>query len=372
MSEPSGAPPATAVLTTLALVVAAIGALFAVDTFLAALDRAARRAEAAQLFERGRELAAAGRHAEAIDRFRSALAIDRGNRGFRLALAGAQLAAGRLDAADSTLLDLLAEHGTDGPANLALARTLARQGRLPEATAYYHRAIYGLWPEAPESSRAGARLELIELLAQHDQRQELLAELLPLEAAGLADSGLQRRVAHLFVAAGSPGRAVPLFRELLRDGNGDADVHAGLGDAEFTRGNFRAAAGEFRTALRLAPGDTAIARKLDLAVRVRSLDPMQRGLSPPERGRRARELLAAAAASARACLPAAAADSMRAALDSADAAVRAPERSAEMDEQLEANVALAERIWAERRAACAAPPAADQQAVELVLARLAD
>lgn len=370
MSEQTATPPSpAAVLTTLGLLTAGIVALLAVDTFLARLDQAARRSEAAQLFEQGRRLADGGRHREAIDRFRTALAIDRDNRDYRLHLAREQLAAGAAGAAESTLTRLLREQGTDGEANLALARVLVRRGRLGEATAYYHRAIYGLWPRNPDSARTRARLELIDLLAERDARQELLAELLPLEGVGLVDTAVRRRVAHLFVRAGAASRGAAIFRDLLRRNGRDADSYAGLGEVEFARGNYRAAAADFRAALRLDPENAAVAVQLDLTNQVRSLDPMQRGLGSAERERRSAELLRIAVEASRRCLGERPADSVRAALDSAAVTLDLEAEPMRRDEVLEANLALAERFWL-LRAECALPPTVPERALELVLEKM--
>jgi tetratricopeptide (TPR) repeat protein len=373
VSDAVASPPsARAVLITLALVVASIAALLAVDTFLATLDRAARRAEAADLFEQGRRLADAGRHPDAVHRFHAALAIDRGNHEYRLELARAQVAAGRLQAADSTLVGLLQENGTDGEANLALARVLAREDRLEEATAYYHRAIYGLWARDPEANRTRARLELIDLLARRDAKQELLAELLPLEGAGLADTALRRRVGHLFVRAGSPARAAAIFTDLLRRNGRDADGYAGLGEAEFAKGSYRAAAAAFRAALRLQPRNPATARRLALVTQVQSLDPMQRGLSTAERERRSGELLRLSVEAAERCLGAQIPDTVRAALDTAKAALGAKVQASRREEALEANLGLAERLRLLRGDQCPGEPTVPERALDLVLAKLSD
>ena len=373
MADAAATPPsAKAVLGTLALVVAAIAVLFAVDTLLATLDRAARRAEAAQLFSQGRRLAAAGRHPEAVDRFLSALSIDRGNHEYRLDLARAQLAAGRLAAADSTLIRLLQEHGTDGEANLALGRVLAREGRLQEATAYYHRAIYGLWARDPELNRSQARLELIDLLARTGAKQELLAELLPLEGTGIADSGLRRRVGHLFVLAGAPERGAAIFHDLLRRNGRDADSYAGLAEAELAQGSYRAAAADFRAALRLQPRNAETARRLQLVTQVRSLDPMQRGLATAERERRSGEVLQLAIGATERCLGTGVSDTVRAAVDSAKAAFAAEVQPSRRDEALERNLRLAERLRALGGVQCRNAASIPERALDLVLAKLSD
>ena len=92
-----------------------------------------------------------------------------------------------------------------------MARINAREGNAVDAASYYHRAIYGRWPVNAAGHRTQVRLELIELLARQNAKQELLAELLAVEDQ-VSDTDTQKRLAHLFLAAGSPARSAALFR----------------------------------------------------------------------------------------------------------------------------------------------------------------
>ena len=49
----------------------------------------------------------------------------------------------------------------------------------------------------------------------------------------------------LFLLAGSPARAADVFRGILHDSPANAEAHAGLGEAEFARDNYRAAQRRF-------------------------------------------------------------------------------------------------------------------------------
>src|SRR5579862_8176140 len=102
-------------LRTFSLVALAIGALFAVDTFLAKTEEAESRVEAKRLFNLGQNLLDLGNSAEAVDRIKDALEIERGNRDFQKVLARAQLAAGQPEDAETTLDELLLNDSTDGP-----------------------------------------------------------------------------------------------------------------------------------------------------------------------------------------------------------------------------------------------------------------
>lgn len=360
---------ARSILVALVLMIAAIAALFTLDTMLARLDRSARRSEAAQLFEQGRALAAAGRSRQAVDRLRGALAIDRENRDYELALARILLASGRLPEADSTLTKVLRRDATDAEANLILARVLAREGRVAQAVSYYHRAIYGQWGQDTPGNRLRSRLELIDLLARTDAKQELLAELLPLEVSNISDTALRRRLAHLYVLAGSPGRGASIFRGLLQLSSRDADALAGLGDAAFTMGNYRASAAYFRRVVRLEPKNQEGMRRLQLATQVLALDPMQRGLGSAERRKRAAALLQLAVDVTDRCAGAEAPDSVRAAIDSGRVVLASPVPAARGDSAFEAQLDLAERLRDLRKPGCTSETAAER-ALDLVMTKM--
>ena len=105
---------------------------------------------------------------------------------------------------------------------------------MAEAISYYHRAIYGRWSRrsAPNRIRQPARADR----SPCPERCEAgtVAELLPLEGLGVTDTALQRRMAHLYVQAGSAARGAAIFRGLLQLSPRDADALTGLGGAEFT------------------------------------------------------------------------------------------------------------------------------------------
>ncbi len=201
-------------LRTFSLVAVAMAALFAADTFLAKTEAAESRIEAARLFALGQSLLDQGHNAEAVDRLKDALEIERGNREYqRILLAQAQLAAGQAADAEATLTDVLLSDSTDGPANLAMGRVLVKEGRTREAISYYHRAVYGQWKDDAQKNRLQVRMELIDLLAQQNSKDELLAELLAAQDQMPGDVAERMRIGRLFLAAGSPGRAGRMFFE---------------------------------------------------------------------------------------------------------------------------------------------------------------
>ena len=375
MTEPEAvsrqAPASAAVfLVTFALILLAMGGLFAVDLFLAGLERRELRSEARHFYDEGMSLARRGRQRQAVDRFQSAVAAERSNPVYQRALADAMLATGRPAEARAIAAALLQREPTDAGASLLVARSLVREGKPGAAVPYYHRAIYGIWDSDTTANQIRSRFELVEVLARMGARSELLAELLPLQDQAPTDRDTRRRIAHLFIDAGAPTRAIEILRGLLREHGRDAATYAGLGEAELARGNYRSARVYFATAAQLAPGDSTIAHRLALAQRVIGLDPTQRGIGSVAEYRRSVELLRLTLQAADTCLTATT-ESNRGLVDSARAAVVARRRSTGGHAAVEANIDLAERIWELRRAECPAAPAETEEPLALVLERLA-
>lgn len=353
-------------LATFALVFGAIAALFAIDMFLAKVERSETAAQAARLYGQGRQLAAAGRYNDAIVSFRAALAVSRDNAAYQLALANALLGAGKPDDTETLLRELLQRDATNGEASLLMARALARQRQIAEAESYYHMAIYGRWPRDAEANRIAARFELIDLLVKLDAKQELLAELLPLQDEPLTDPATRARIARLFLVAGSPDRAAGLFRRILRHEHQDAGAYAGLGEAEFARGNYRTAESVLVVALRLNPGDAEIREDLDLCDEVVGLDPTPRGLSPAARFTRARKILQLTFDSVKQCAASPALGPLTAqATEALGRRISAPRQA----DAAEADLNLAEKLWQARKTSCASaqPP---NQALSLVMEKV--
>ena len=220
-------------------------------------------------------------------------------------MARSLLASGRGSEARAAVDDVLRRNPNDGPANLTMAHILARLGETEDAVASYRRAILGRWRAASEHDLLATRVELVEFLAKHGLREQLLAELLTLQEYA-ADDAIERRIAVLYLMAGAPERSLAVWTRLRRSAPGDPDVHAGIGEAELAQRDFRAAQAGFQTALRLRPGDIRFRERLALCNEVLALDPTRRGLSAAQRYDRSVTLMALARASLERC-PAAAA-----------------------------------------------------------------
>jgi tetratricopeptide (TPR) repeat protein len=214
------------------------------------------------------------------------------------------------------------------------------------------------------------RYELIDLLATRNSKEELLAELFPVQDQAPRDLKEQLRLGRLFLVAGSPTRAADVFRGVLHDAPTSADACAGLGEADFTRGNYRAALRDFQAALRLVPDDQTSLQRLEICNQLLLLDPTERGLSQVERFRRGRKLLELTLTETSQCVDQNPSPGLALLLDKAGKALKAPLTTANQSEESESNVDLAEQLWQLRKKECKVPPASDSP-LALVLAKLA-
>jgi tetratricopeptide (TPR) repeat protein len=365
-----------------AVIFAAGAGLWLFDSFLARMDRSETQAEARRYFGEGQALAAAGRSADAVERFRSAVAIARDNRDYQLALANALLGIGKPTAAETVTNEVLLRDSTDGPANLTMARINVDEGHLADAASYYHRAIYGRWPSDPagngpaEDGRPGndaaahrmqVRLELIDILARQHAKQELLAELLAVEDQ-VSDTGTQKHLARLFLAAGTPARSAALFQTII-DQQPDGDAYAGLGEAELELRNYTQARAAFQAALNLNRGDTGLRKRLALTDEVLLLDPRARGLRVSERYRRSVLLLKRTQDLLSGCAGSAPRPKIADLIGKADKALKSRIRPSGEGDALDANIDLSLELWKARGRKCG-PVNDSDQPLALVLAEM--
>ena len=278
-------------VATLASLVVVIVALLFADEFLARVDRNESLAHAANLYADARAALAARDARAARDRFQAAVALDRNNVLFQVGLAEAMVAQGHLTEAERRLRAVLDRAETDGAANLLLARVLLREGRSGEAKSYFHRAIYGHWGGDSLAQRRAARLELIALLDRSGAREELLAELLPIQDAPRSDVAFRRSLGTLFLRANSPTRSVEVLEGVLRETPDDADARFVLGQAELVLGDFRSARSNLAQVAQARRGDSAVAAALRLADTALAIDPTTRGIGSRLRRSRSRLLL---------------------------------------------------------------------------------
>lgn len=338
---------------TLLIVFAVLAALFTLTGILASAFHSAEKARAAAHFEAGNQFAARGMNDDAIAEYRAALALDHSRTQYRHALATALFNSGSLKEAEARLAELIALDPSSGPINLMLARIAARGGDLSAAESYYHRSIYGLWPQDPQQYRQKTRFELVELLLRNGTKKRAEAELLTLADEVGEDAGTKQRIGELFLAADSPQNAAEVFRELVKQDSRNATLFSALGTAEMRLANYRLARNALRTAVRLDSKDEEASRQLQLVTDVLTLDPTARGLSRRERHRRSLELLRRSSADVSRCaaqlgeqIPA----GLKETLDHAAKELESRQRAA--DETIDANIALSEALFRLREEHC--------------------
>jgi tetratricopeptide (TPR) repeat protein len=282
----------------LAVLIAVGVTAFVLTRAFASANRQMRLDDAARWSELGEARKQAGAPADAIVALRRAVAIDRDNINYRLALAGALAASGQDEAALQLLISLRQFTPEDPDVNLRLARLEARRQDLTATIQYYQNAIYGLWPAARVDERRSVRRELIEFLLQHDQRSRALSELLILSANLPDDADSQKQIGSLFLKAGDSRRALEHFTRALRFAPDDTDTLRSAGEAAFTAGEYGLAR-RYLSAVKALSGPDADMR--EIAHLVMTADPLAPRLKLDERYRRLHMGLVRAAERLAAC-----------------------------------------------------------------------
>lgn len=339
-------------LAGVVVIIAVIGGIYALDVSLERVESAEVHSEARRLYNGGAALLAAGHGAQAVDLLQRAYALERGSRQYQLTYAEALLVAGRRQDAGDLLNNIVRQSPNDGRANLLLARLARARGDFDNETAYYHRAIYGVWePDAnariPAAEANNARLEWIQELVTRGDRRLLLGELLQLEAE-TQDFAVLRQVAHDLLIAGTPARSADLYQTLLSAHPNDAGLEEGLGQAETAAGEYAIAERAYLRAIRANPNDAAIRHDMELTSALSAMDPTPRRLASLEKYDRSVEILRLVRATVAAC------GSTANALPDADRilALKRPDTSNEASEHV---LQLAESLWRDRPASCATP-----------------
>lgn len=355
------------------IIIAVTGALSAIDIFLEQAQEAELASQARAAYESGLRLLQADRANEAVEAFRKAHVLERSNLTYELQLVAALTAAGKTSEAEPLANEVLDADRNDGAANLVVARLRLKERKIDDAKAYFHRAIYGEWPQDAEAHRIAARLELIDLLVKLNQKRELLAELLPLEEEAANNPAVQARVARLFLIAGSPSRAGEVYRDLIREQPQQADWYAGLGETELELGDFRGAHSELSAAVARKPHDVEIKAKLQLASTLAGLDPTPRWLPAAEKYKRTMRIVEAAQQDLERCIQsrsAGATDEEQELLQQAEAIMKRPTPAHATNELSEQALSLAQKIWQARSNACGPATAPDEEALRLIMAKL--
>lgn len=363
MNSPNPNPPRVGLIAILLL---SIGGLWSIDVFLARLESSELMSQARGYFKQGERLMNGGRPAPALDLFRKAYALDRANQAYALHLADALVGMGKLDDAQRMLTETLERSPNDGETNLIEARLMAREERYAESAAYYHRAIYGIWPADPRVQRVTVGLELAHMLASHGSQKDLLAELLPIESDAAADLAVRKQLARLYVTAGSPSRAQAVYRALIHEGNADFGTYTGLGDAELALGDYRAAQIAFNEASQHG-GTAELQPRVELAAKMAALDPTVRRLGSMEKFERSVRVLRLTRDALAACAHSSDAADL---IGSADKVLAQKNARNVNNELAEERLSMAERLWAARIQACGPSTSAEEEPLRLIMGKL--
>ena len=364
-AAPAKAMPAAIPRPLLVRISAVLVGLLLLTGFLNYFFRSERSGQAQASFQAGNDLSAQGRYPEAIEQYRRALSLSH-SIDDRQALAQALTQAGQTQEAATYWREVLRDRPQSGPANLGMARVLARQKQIDDADVRYQRAASVAWPENTEAHHLAVRFEQADMLAQAGRSGQAQAVLESLAAQPPSDAGSQRQIAARMTAFGMWKDAAGLFREVARRNPRDAAAYAGLGDAQFGQGDYAAAREAYRSAARLDPSNAAAVKRAQVCDRVLALDPNRSGLTAAERSRRSRELLRQAVDSLSSCINGARAAKGDLQNARSTLARRNPPASLRA---AESNFDLARRLWAQRLRSCSPKPPADDP-VSLVMAKL--
>lgn len=346
--------------------IAIVAGLSVADWFLEKTEKAELSSEAKRLYLDGSRLLSQGKPLQAVDPLRSAHMIERTNEDYQLALIEALSGAGKLSEAETLMEDALQRDPDSGRVNLEAARLSIGRRRFGAADSYYHLAIYGEWPDHGDR-RLQVRLELVDFLASHGEQKELMAELLPLEVEGANNPQILHKLAVFYLTAGSPARAAEVCRTLIHQNPKDADAYVALGSAELELGEYRAAQGAFLAALRHRPSDASIRERVEMASALTALDPTSRRLPSMEKYRRSLRVLQLTFAAA-SCLNKN--TEAKPLLDAAQSAIAQKVPARLTNEDSEANLELAEKLWHARLKDCGGEPAANEEALRLIMEKL--
>jgi tetratricopeptide (TPR) repeat protein len=351
----------------LTVVVAGVLGLFLLGGFLTHHYYSARVEKAAGFYRAGTDLARDGRTGEAIEQFRAALSLTHSD-DYRQALGVALARADRGAEAKIYLREVLRTDPNSGPANLAMARLSAAENDHASAVTSYRKALGGVWPRNAQPQRIDAAFELADLFEKSGDRRQAVAELLQLTGR-TADPAVLNRIGLGLLAAGSPGSAADVFRQVLTASPKDAAAYAGLGDVEMAQEDYRAARTAFEQAVRLDPTNGSTRAQAALCTRVLALDPTSRGLGGVERYERTRQILKGVLSALEACSPSAGRADPNPVVGRARQVLASSRRPPSLADAIDENIRLAESLWASRSPACAR--AGSDEAVARVLARLA-
>lgn len=165
-------------------------------------------------YTRGERSLAAGKPVDAVEDFRSALALSTANPRYELALAEALAQANRNEEAYAYFSSLHEAEPGDGYLNLQLARLEVRRRNPTQAIAYYRSALSGLWHGQGAEQRFQIRLELAKYLLSLGKSNDAQGDLLTAEGNSLDNPAQLLEVAALLQQAADPSDALMTYRRV--------------------------------------------------------------------------------------------------------------------------------------------------------------
>jgi len=267
----------------LVALVALAAAAFLVTRAVAASNRGMSLRDAAEWYRRGEQALAEQRFDDAVDAFRRATVRNRLDKPYVLALSRALALKHDGDAARAALLSLRESSPEDPEINLELARLAAARQDATEALRFYHSALYAPWAPEDAEDRRRVRLEFVQFLLAHAQKNRAVSELLAMSTDLPDDVAHHLRVARLFAEAGDASRALSHYEDALKRDAANHEALAGAGRAAFDLGDYALARRRLRQA---SPAADDVRQLLEIVDLVISRDPLATRLGSAERRRR--------------------------------------------------------------------------------------
>ncbi len=154
----------------------------------------------------------------------------------------------------------------DPSINIELARIEASRSDVALAVKYYRNALYGDWKGDTSGAQYRLRVELIDFLLAHGERESAVAELV-IVASSLPDDRAQEvTVGQLLLQAQEYRRAQAEFDRALLHRPRGADALIGAGTSAFYLQDYKRAIAYLREALVASPGDPDAADLLQRAI----------------------------------------------------------------------------------------------------------
>ncbi|MBA3912572.1 MAG: tetratricopeptide repeat protein [Acidobacteriales bacterium] len=222
----------------------------------------------------------------AITGFRAALDYSPGNFDYELNLAETLADANLYEQARTYLLNLWERAPQNAEVNLQLARVSRREGKTQEAIRYYHNAIYGIWMSDPERERRLTRIELVDLLLEHNETTQARAELIASLASPPSDPGLRTSLGDLLARTGDYRDAIAQYEAVLKADPRQVEAQLGLAHSNFQLQDYSAAARYFAAAAKIRPLGTDDTELWNVSRLIQENDPYRRELSEAARRQR--------------------------------------------------------------------------------------